>query len=144
MCDTKADNITVSDRLKHSISDALVYFYPRLVGRRRTNCGLICYALTIPSMDSNIVAQMRDSIKAANNEYVKKLQDGYNHFERFGELGATFGKGDIFLFCVTSLCGFPLYEADFGWGKPVWAATGHRELKNTAVFLDTITGDVYV
>ncbi|GMI99768.1 hypothetical protein like AT1G24430 [Hibiscus trionum] len=66
---------------------------------------LYSVALTIPSVEyGNIVTQMRDSIKAVNNE-------------------------------------FPLYEADFGWGKPVWAASGDREIKNTAVFLDTITGD---
>ncbi|KAE8736337.1 Detected protein of unknown function [Hibiscus syriacus] len=99
------------------------------------------FALTFPSMDNNIITQMRGSIKAVNNEYVKKLQDGYNHFERFREIAETYGKDGIVPFGVTSLCRFPLYEADFGWGKPVWAASGDREIQNTAVFLDTITGD---
>ncbi|KAE8736338.1 Detected protein of unknown function [Hibiscus syriacus] len=102
---------------------------------------LYSVALTFPSMENNIVSQMRDSIKAVNNEYVKKLQDGYNHFERFREIAETYGKDEIVSFGVTSLCRFPLYEADFGWGKPVWAASGDREIKSTAVFLDTITGD---
>ncbi|KAK8714893.1 hypothetical protein V6N13_042238 [Hibiscus sabdariffa] len=104
--------------------------------------GNICgFALTFPSKDNNIVTQMRDSIKAVNNEYLKKLQDGYNHFERFREIAATYGEGEIVPFAVTSLCRFPMYEADFGWGKPIWAASGDREINNTAVFLDTVTGD---
>ncbi|KAE8736336.1 BAHD acyltransferase [Hibiscus syriacus] len=100
------------------------------------------FAPTIPSMeDSNLVSQMRDSIRAVNNEYVKKLQDGYNHLDSFKEKTSSYGKGEIVPFTFTSLCRFPLYDADFGWGKPVWAAFGDREIKNTAVFLDTITGD---
>ncbi|KAE8663865.1 BAHD acyltransferase [Hibiscus syriacus] len=97
-------------------------------------------ALTFPSMDKNITTQIRDSIKAVNDEYVKKLQDGYNHFKRFRVIAATYGKDQIVPFGVTSLCRFPLYEADFGWGKPVWAASGDRQIQNTAVFLDTVTG----
>ncbi|XP_010545914.1 PREDICTED: BAHD acyltransferase At5g47980-like [Tarenaya hassleriana] len=27
---------------------------------------------------------------------------------------------------ITSWCGFPFYEADFGWGRPVWFATGRH------------------
>ncbi|KAE8716156.1 hypothetical protein F3Y22_tig00110156pilonHSYRG00485 [Hibiscus syriacus] len=102
---------------------------------------LYSVALTFPSMENNIVSQMRDSIKAVNSEYVKKLQDGYNHFERFRDIAEIYGKDEIVSLGVTSLCRFPLYEADFGWGKPVWAASGDRQIKNTAVFLDTITGD---
>ncbi|GMJ09686.1 hypothetical protein like AT1G24430 [Hibiscus trionum] len=102
---------------------------------------LYSIALTIPSMDSNIIPQMRDSIKALNKEYVKKLQDGYNHLDSFREKAASYGKGEIVTFTFTSLCRFPLYEADFGWGKPIWAGSGDREMKNITTFMDTITGD---
>ena len=33
------------------------------------------------------------------------------------------GEEDVFLF--TSWCRFPFYEADFGWGKPVWISRTH-------------------
>ncbi|KAE8663867.1 putative 3'-N-debenzoyl-2'-deoxytaxol N-benzoyltransferase [Hibiscus syriacus] len=100
------------------------------------------FSLTIPSMeDGNLVSQMRDSIKAVNNEYVKKLRDGYNHLDCFKEKTASYGKCEIVAFTFTSLCRFPLYEADFGWGKPIWAGSSDREINNVATFMDTITGD---
>ncbi|MED6220023.1 hypothetical protein PIB30_041101 [Stylosanthes scabra] len=43
------------------------------------------------------------------------------------------------LMIVTSWCGFSMYEADFGWGKPAWIASftnGH----NTLVFMDARDG----
>ncbi|KAK8484373.1 hypothetical protein V6N12_041715 [Hibiscus sabdariffa] len=101
----------------------------------------VSIALTIPSMDSNIVPQMRESIKAMDKEYVKKLQDGYNHLDGFREKAASYGKGETVAFIFTSLCRFPLYEADFGWGKPIWTGTGDREMKNVITFIDTITSD---
>ncbi|GMI99774.1 hypothetical protein like AT1G24430 [Hibiscus trionum] len=102
---------------------------------------LFSFSLTIPSTEGNIVSQMRDSIKAVNKEYVKKIQDGYNHLDCFKEKAASYGKREIVAFTFTSLCKFPLYEADFGWGKPVWAGSGDREIKNITTFMDTVTGD---
>ncbi|GMI99766.1 hypothetical protein like AT1G24430 [Hibiscus trionum] len=99
-------------------------------------------ALTIlSSSDGNVVTGIRDSIKAVNSEYVKKLRDGYNHFDKLNELEARYGKDAIVPFAVTSLCRFPRYEADFGWGKPVWAGSGDLGIKNVATFMDTVNGD---
>ncbi|KAK8659515.1 hypothetical protein V6N13_029715 [Hibiscus sabdariffa] len=67
---------------------------------------------------------MKESIKALNKEYVKKLQDGYNHSDCFREKAANDGESEIVVFTFTSLCRFPLYETDFGWGKPIWAGSG--------------------
>lgn len=47
------------------------------------------------------------------------------------------GEVDIHLF--TSLCGFPLYETDFGWGKPVWVSSVHKPVE-MVIFLDTKCG----
>ncbi|MFQ6663969.1 hypothetical protein Gotur_031249 [Gossypium turneri] len=103
---------------------------------------LYSFAIIIPSVNSNTVTQMRDSIKTVNKEYVKKLQDGYNHYDKYKEIITRYGgKCEIVPLCFTSLCRFPLYEADFGWGKPIWAASGDREIKNTTVFMDAVNGD---
>ncbi|TYJ26270.1 hypothetical protein E1A91_A07G108300v1 [Gossypium mustelinum] len=103
---------------------------------------LYSFAIIIPSMNSNIVTQMRDSIKTVNKEYVKKLQDGYNHYDKYEEIITRYGgKCEIVPLGFTSLCRFPLYESDFGWGKPIWAASAHREIKNTTVFMDAVNGN---
>ncbi|KAL0297063.1 UNVERIFIED_CONTAM: (13S,14R)-1,13-dihydroxy-N-methylcanadine 13-O-acetyltransferase AT1 [Sesamum radiatum] len=50
-------------------------------------------------------------------------------------------KGKLVTFTFTSLCWFPLYEADFGWGKPVWVEMLAGMLyKNLVFFTDTATG----
>ncbi|XP_027343272.1 vinorine synthase-like [Abrus precatorius] len=39
-----------------------------------------------------------------------------------------------------SWCRFPMYEADFGWGKPVWVGTSGCPTKNGIVLMDTSDG----
>jgi hypothetical protein len=46
-------------------------------------------------------------------------------------------KGEeVFSLAFTSLCRFPVYEADFGWGKPVWVASARLLYKNLVGFFD--------
>ncbi|GKB91295.1 transferase, chloramphenicol acetyltransferase-like domain protein [Tanacetum coccineum] len=42
---------------------------------------------------------------------------------------------------VTSWCKFPFYEADFGFGKPTWAAPGSVALQNSACLMDDAQGN---
>ncbi|MBA0620990.1 hypothetical protein Godav_006650 [Gossypium davidsonii] len=98
-------------------------------------------AMTIPSMDSNIVTQIRDSIKTVNKEYVMKLKNGYTHQEYLRDMATSYGKGEMVSLTFTSLCRFPMYEADFGWGKPIWAGSADRQIKNVTTFTDAINGD---
>lgn len=44
------------------------------------------------------------------------------------------------LFIYTSWCGFPLYNADFGWGKPLWATTCGWFVSNGMLLTDTRDG----
>lgn len=42
--------------------------------------------------------------------------------------------------CVfTSVCGFPYYEADFGWGKPSWISSVHKP-SDIVLMMDTKCG----
>ncbi|XP_038999386.1 stemmadenine O-acetyltransferase-like [Hibiscus syriacus] len=95
-------------------------------------------ARTVPSMEKendggsyNLVSQMRESIRKIDKDYVRKL--------RVGESGSFKGKTIPFIF--TSLCRFPLYEADFGWGEPVWVSSANLGTRNLVVFMDTANGD---
>ncbi|CAL1375869.1 unnamed protein product [Linum trigynum] len=40
----------------------------------------------------------------------------------------------------SSWCGFPIYEADFGWGKPVWVTAADFVLTDVIILLDTRDG----
>ncbi|KAB2090733.1 hypothetical protein ES319_A03G142100v1 [Gossypium barbadense] len=98
-------------------------------------------AITVPSMDdgSNLVSQIRNSIRKIDNDYVTKLQAVDE--DLFEPTNQGDGKGETTPFIFTSLCRFPLYEADFGWGKPVWVSSARLSAKNLVVFMDTATGD---
>ena len=36
---------------------------------------------------------------------------------------------------------FPIYDADFGWGKPAWVSMAAMNINNQIVFMDTKNGD---
>ncbi|XP_027152601.1 vinorine synthase-like [Coffea eugenioides] len=104
-------------------------------------------AITIPSFDNDeqgygIVNQVRDAIRnVGGDQYVTKLREGDKHLNFIKERAKLVNKGEVVSFSFTSLCRFPSYEADFGWGKPVWIGSASLTFKNLVVFLDTQSGD---
>ena len=50
-------------------------------------------------------------------------------------------KGEGVTLAFTSLCRFPVYEADFAWGKTVWIGSAKLFNKNIVTFLDTKSGN---
>ncbi|KAK0601093.1 hypothetical protein LWI29_034558 [Acer saccharum] len=108
-------------------------------------------ALTVVSSEDDIekegynygiVNKLTRAISLFNKDSVKKLQDGKfdNPLNWEGVDENTF-KGEVDGFGCSSLCRFPIYETDFGWGKPVWVAFGGIPKRNLFVFLDTKNGD---
>jgi shikimate O-hydroxycinnamoyltransferase len=51
-----------------------------------------------------------------------------------------FSEGDLEFYKFTSWCRFPLYEADFGSGKPTWVCSPSMPFKNLVVFISTRDG----
>ncbi|XP_027108872.1 pelargonidin 3-O-(6-caffeoylglucoside) 5-O-(6-O-malonylglucoside) 4'''-malonyltransferase-like [Coffea arabica] len=49
--------------------------------------------------------------------------------------------GDLNVIMFTSWCRFPLYEVDFGWGKPIWISPASIPAPNSCVMMDTKDGD---
>ncbi|XVE74861.1 hypothetical protein DITRI_Ditri12bG0052300 [Diplodiscus trichospermus] len=104
-------------------------------------------AITVPSRNSgedccdNLVNQIRESIRKLDAKYVRQLQDGQSHFEFIKERAESFIRGEMVSFSFTSLCKFPRYKADFGWGKPSWVGSASLTFKNLVVFIDTLSGD---
>ncbi|KAI3860114.1 hypothetical protein MKW92_043316 [Papaver armeniacum] len=60
-----------------------------------------------------LVSKIKDSIKLIDNEHGKAMKSNFatscNHMKMHQML-------------KESWCRFPIYEADFGWGKPSWAS----------------------
>ncbi|KAL0447211.1 UNVERIFIED_CONTAM: Stemmadenine O-acetyltransferase [Sesamum latifolium] len=91
---------------------------------------------------SELLWKVREAIRALNGEYVAQLRQGDKHLNFITERMGQGNKGELVTFTFTSLCWFPLYEADFGWGKPVWVETlAGMWYKNLVFFTDTATGD---
>ena len=82
---------------------------------------------------------LREKIKQVDNDYIKKLRESteLSTFQRMEEIEKNAEKGEIVIFTITSICRFPLYDIDFGWGNPVWAGTPTWKFKNSIIFKDT-------
>jgi shikimate O-hydroxycinnamoyltransferase len=48
---------------------------------------------------------------------------------------------DQTMLTFSSWCGFPIYEVDFGWGKPTWVTTFGCSLRNVIFMMDTRDGN---
>jgi shikimate O-hydroxycinnamoyltransferase len=87
----------------------------------------------------SLLRQVRNAIMEVNGDYVKKLQDGQLDFMKKASEKQT--EGEIEFCNFTSWCRFPVYEADFGWGKPTWVCSPSRPCKNVVVMMSTKDGD---
>ncbi|XP_047963567.1 stemmadenine O-acetyltransferase-like [Salvia hispanica] len=79
-----------------------------------------------------LVRRVREAIEAV---------EGGEHLGSLKEKMGQVDKGELVSFSFTSLCRLPVYEADFGWGKPVWVGSPGLSYKNSVIFKDTRNGD---
>ncbi|KAI3850698.1 hypothetical protein MKW98_030758 [Papaver atlanticum] len=95
---------------------------------------------------SESVSKIKDSIKLVDNEHVKAMKSNFaiscNHMKLHQMLKEGTSNDDHKTFLMfSSWCRFPIYEADFGWGKPSWASISKLLYKNCVMFIDTSSGD---
>ncbi|XP_065875958.1 BAHD acyltransferase BIA1-like [Euphorbia lathyris] len=92
----------------------------------------------------SLVDELRKGLVKFGENYVKKLT-GNNSIEAisesFREAGMMLEEGNIDFYISTSLCRFPFYRIDFGWGKPEWVTIPSGGIKNLIVMLDSKDGD---
>ncbi|GLT32659.1 hypothetical protein SLA2020_073090 [Shorea laevis] len=90
-----------------------------------------------------IVKEIRDATRKVNSELVKKLVestvDECLYLLRNPAVDSV--NSEVVHLHFTSLCRFPMYEVDFGWGKPVWVGSARWVFKNLICFFDTESGD---
>lgn len=104
-------------------------------------------AISVPSPEpdengnSTIVSRVRDSIAGVDADFVRKLRE-----EEGGHVGflkqrlAQVKSGEVVSISFTSLCRFPIYGADFGWGEPGFVASARLSFKNLVSFFDAKSG----
>ncbi|PON64739.1 Transferase [Parasponia andersonii] len=91
-----------------------------------------------------LARKIGEELRKIDKDLVEDLQGVEKSDEYFDSLrkGAeTFARGEGVALVFTSLCRFPLYEADFGRGKPAWVSSADRCFPNIAGFLDNKKGD---
>ncbi|XP_062110563.1 stemmadenine O-acetyltransferase-like [Humulus lupulus] len=88
--------------------------------------------------------QIKAGFKTMDMDYLRKVQEGeevkLKHFMEYSEELLKKG-GELVSFGFTSFCRFPIYDADFGWGKPTWVSLTSWGYENLAAFVDTKTGN---
>ncbi|KAJ9176248.1 hypothetical protein P3X46_011583 [Hevea brasiliensis] len=93
---------------------------------------------------ASLVSHLREGVKDFGENYVKKLR-GDDVFvalrESFKEARHILQDGNIDFYISTSLCRFPFYDIDFGWGKPLWVTVPIGAFKNVIVMIDGRDGD---
>ncbi|PSS00224.1 Salutaridinol 7-O-acetyltransferase [Actinidia chinensis var. chinensis] len=126
-------SVNLRPRLDQTSSE---YYFGNLVG-----VATVIPPSTKELVESEFVRQLREALRKVDGAYVKNLQRpglDVNFFQKRGK-----EEDEEVRFSFTSLSRFQLYEADFGWGKPIWVTLGKHSnsWKNTALFFPTPSGD---
>ncbi|KAJ8759558.1 hypothetical protein K2173_007183 [Erythroxylum novogranatense] len=89
-----------------------------------------------------IIRQMRETISSVDAEYVKKLK-GEGYLDIMKKRAEKFKEENVTSIIFTSCCRFPLYDIDFGWGKPTWVGLGGWAFGNFITIFDSkVEGDI--
>ncbi|OVA16382.1 Transferase [Macleaya cordata] len=88
----------------------------------------------------NLVGKIREAIMKIDDHQVRKLQGRDALVAYMKEYEQSYSSCTAILH-FTSLCGFPSYEADFGWGKPEWVSAATYGYNNAIALMNTRSRD---
>ncbi|PON39719.1 Transferase [Parasponia andersonii] len=91
-----------------------------------------------------VVRRIREGFKKVNMDYLRKVREGKDsQLDLIVEnaQNITMRGGQLSTLVFTSLCRFPLYDADFGWGEPTWVSSASLCFNNLVAFLDAKAGN---
>ncbi|OVA20484.1 Transferase [Macleaya cordata] len=89
----------------------------------------------------NLVGKVRDAIKKIDSDHVRELQTTDALLNSMKLLQEGMSNEQTVHLHFSSWCRFPIYESDFGWGKPKCVSTCKLALKNLVYLIDTSSGD---
>ncbi|XP_009773462.2 stemmadenine O-acetyltransferase-like [Nicotiana sylvestris] len=89
----------------------------------------------------DLLYHLRSAIKKINSDYTEILQNGEEFLKHISKFAELFSKEEVEFYNFSSWCRFPVYEVDFGWGKPVWVCTTTFPFKNVVIFMGTKCGE---
>ncbi|XP_027174782.1 vinorine synthase-like [Coffea eugenioides] len=78
------------------------------------------------------------SFTKVNDEYIKNVQSGMPYLNTLSNEMKPLFEEDMGSCCW---CGFPVYEVDYGWGKPVVVCTSAVPMNNVVILMSTRCGD---
>ncbi|KAK9117448.1 hypothetical protein Sjap_016395 [Stephania japonica] len=88
----------------------------------------------------SLVGKIRGAIRGVDGEFVKKLESGDEWYLKHIKAGMIEqGRGGREQLSFSSWC-WLFYDADFGWGRPVWVSPP-LYLKNVVILMDTRDGE---
>ncbi|KAL5818252.1 hypothetical protein ACOSQ3_022148 [Xanthoceras sorbifolium] len=92
--------------------------------------------------DHGLVNKLREAIHKFDKDFAKKHKEGiFDLYSKEVFEDKTLDIGELVFFNCSSFCRFPFYEADFGWGKPMWVTFGDLSARNYTILMDTRNGD---
>ncbi|XP_058077030.1 vinorine synthase-like [Magnolia sinica] len=95
-------------------------------------------------MQHYLEGQMRDAIRKVDGNHIRRLQGPGGPQESqgpFRALGEKYSHCGLDLCIFSSWCRFPIYEVDFGWGRPIWVSQGRNHIRNSTVLMGTRSDD---
>ncbi|XP_050373744.1 acyltransferase Pun1-like [Argentina anserina] len=108
--------------------------------------GNLSWIFPVPMREDSfhsLVVQMKEGLSDFCNTYVKDSRgtDLVMSIKKNMEKVKEMYKSSEVQYMCSGWCRFPIYEADFGWGKPVWVSIGACLDKNVMILMDDRSGD---
>ncbi|KAH0986357.1 hypothetical protein GBA52_013534 [Prunus armeniaca] len=83
-----------------------------------------------------MVRRVREALSKVDKD-LKTLEHGGEHLRVMDRLAQSSSTGEVVTSSYTSLCQFPVYDIDFGWGRPTWVGLPPLPINDIILFLDT-------
>ncbi|KAG8380773.1 hypothetical protein BUALT_Bualt06G0050900 [Buddleja alternifolia] len=115
---------------------------PNLLKNVFGNCIMIPTAFSNDKSElHDLVHEFRSAIRTINGEYIGKAQSGDTYVNDLSTLLPPLMNGELEWCGFSSWCRFPVYEVDYGWGKPIWFCTTALPFNNSGILVSSRSGD---